>query len=72
MNLLEAVAKVDVPRVASLLFRGENVNVTDAAGVTPLMIACDRGACVVRSYGWRCVVSNSTVTANKKDERRRK
>lgn len=43
MSLLEAVHRVNVPRVTSLLFRGADVNMTDAQGVTPLIIACERG-----------------------------
>lgn len=41
--LLEAVHKVNVPRAAALLLRGADVNTTDAQGVTPLIIACERG-----------------------------
>lgn len=41
--LLEAVHRVNVQRVAALLARGADVNTTDAQGVTPLIIACERG-----------------------------
>lgn len=41
--LLEAVHRVNIPRAAALLLRGADVNMTDAQGVTPLIIACERG-----------------------------
>lgn len=41
--LLEAVHRVNVPRAAALLLRGADVNTTDNQGVTPLIIACERG-----------------------------
>lgn len=41
--LLEAVHRVNVQRAAALLARGADVNTTDAQGVTPLIIACERG-----------------------------
>lgn len=41
--LLEAVHRVNVARAAALLLRGADVNTTDAQGVTPLIIACERG-----------------------------
>lgn len=45
MSLLDAVHRADVDRAAALLFRGADVNVRDGPrGVTPLLIACHRGA----------------------------
>ncbi|CAM9663838.1 unnamed protein product, partial [Ectocarpus sp. 4 AP-2014] len=41
--LLEAVHRVNIQRAAALLARGADVNTTDAQGVTPLIIACERG-----------------------------
>lgn len=43
MSLLEAVHRVDVARVDALLSRGANVNGSDGQGVTPLIIASERG-----------------------------
>lgn len=52
MSLLEAVHRVNVSHAAALLFRGADVNNTDAAGVTPLIIACERGVCCVQFRGY--------------------
>ena len=42
-NLLEAVHQENLPRVKALLSRGADVNTADSHGVTPLIIACERG-----------------------------
>ena len=54
---------MNVPRAAALLLRGADVNTTDAQGVTPLIIACERGERDLAFYIKKMVVSASSTTA---------